>query len=252
MIIRHEQRKALQDAQARNFENEMVRHLHEFSPRHSKVIGDAGVREVVRRGIDNASKYGFTNRGPVRLYLDLAYMFGSDFSIDPLLPWAAEILNSGGTEDQMERAGRLHAKATEFSEVVAGPDYVYAKEAFRRARSVRYEELAPPPGNFESGGASKLRTGFPQKFDYAGEPAVHRMMRQARLKAQSFSISAEPGIMLIATLMFAIGFGCLDDPLFPWISGTLKNEAISDPNKRAERLYSKTMTYIDQVLTNLA
>ena len=41
------------------------------------------------------------------------------------------------------------------------------------------------------------------------------------------------------------------DPHLPWIAGTLGNQAIADPNKRAERLYSKAMTYLDEVLNSL-
>jgi hypothetical protein len=227
----------------------MVRHLNEFSPRHCKVIGEPAVREVIRRGIENAGKYGFTNRGPVRLYIELMFMFGSGFDTDPLLGWGAEILKSeAGT--QMERAERLHTKTLEFADTTAGPGFEYAKEAFRRARQVRYEDLKVPPGDFESGCAARLRTGYPQKFDYAGEAAVRAAIREAVGKAREHSITSGQGVVLFVTLGFAIGHAFAEDPLYPWVSGTLKNEAIGDPNKRAERLYSKTMTYLDQVIAN--
>jgi len=251
LIIRDEQIKVLGDSLVRSFENEMSRHLREFSPGHCQVIGEADLREVIRRGINRASKYGFTHRGPVRLYIDLTFMFGSDFDTDLLLSWAAEILKSGGTADQMDRAERLHAKTLEFSNATAGPKHEYAMEAFRRVRSVRYEDLTLPPGDFESGCLVRLRAGYPRKFDYVGEPAVREMIREAVGKAGSYSISTESGVLLFMTLMFAIGHGFAEDPLFPWISGTLGNGAISDPNKRAERLYSKTMTYLAQVIDNL-
>jgi hypothetical protein len=251
VIIRDQQIKTLEDSLTRNFEDEMSRHVHEFTPMHCKVIGDAGVHDVIHRSIDAASKYGFTQRGPVRLYIDLTFMFGSDFDTDPLLQWAGEILKSGGASDQMDRAERLHARALAFSDASAGPDYAYAKEAFRRARSVRYEDLTLPPGDFESGCLTRLREGHSHKFDHVGEPAVRAMIPEAVGKARQYSISAQPGVLLFVTLMFAIGHGFAEDPLFPWISHTLNNEAISDPNKRAERVYSKTMTYLDQVIANL-
>jgi len=226
-------------------------HVHKFSPRHCEVIGDENVREIIQRSINKASKYGFTNRGPVRLYIDLTVMFGIDFDTDPLLSWAAGILKGGDTVDQMDRAEHLYSKAVEFSAATAGPDYAYAKSAFRRARAAGFEDLAPPPGGFEGFCIEKLHAGYPQKFDYAGELAVHAMIREAVSNAGGYSISTSRGVFLFVALMFAIGHGFAEDPLFPWISRTLRNEVISDPNKRAERLYMKTMTYLDQVIANL-
>jgi hypothetical protein len=56
---------------------------------------------------------------------------------------------------------------------------------------------------------------------------------------------------LFINLMFALGHGFATDPQYPWISNTLYNSAVSDPDKRAERLYAKTMVYLDHVLANL-
>jgi len=250
VIIRDEQIKALADSLARNFEKEMNRHLHEFSPKHCRAIGDAGVGEVIRRSIQSAGKYGFTKRGPVRLYIDLVFMFGSDFVTDPLHSWAAEILKSGGTADQMERAEHLYVKALEFSAATAGPNQEYAKEAIRRFRGMRNEDITLPKGDFESACVARLRASYPQRFDYAGEPAVREMIRGAVEKAGFYSISEEQGLLLFATLMFAIGQGFAEDPLFPWISSTLNDGAVSDPSERLERLYSKTMIYLDDVIAS--
>jgi hypothetical protein len=179
-------------------------------------------------------------------------MFGSNFDTDPLLSWAAVILKSGDAVDQMRRAEELHARALDFSKTVAGPQHEYAKEAFRRARTIRYESLRLPPGDFESGCLSMLRAGYPQKYEYAGEAAARDMIQRAVTTAHSYQISTEQGVLVFVALMFAMGHGFAEDPLYPWVSGALKNQAISDPNKRVERVYSKTMTYLDQILVNLA
>jgi hypothetical protein len=250
LIIRDEQIKILGESRTRAFEDEMIQHLHEFTPHHCKVLSDDGLREVVRRSIKQAVKYGFGNRGPVRLYIDLVFMFGSDFDTDPLLKWAAEILTKGGAWDQMDRAEQLHAKTLEYVKFTAGPNHEFAKAGFHRFRSVRYEDLTVP-GAFESGCLERLRAGYPEKYDYAGELAVRESIREAVAKAGEYAISLEPGMALFAVLGFAIGHGFAEDPLFPWISGTLKNGVIGDPNKRAERVFSKTVTYVDQVIANL-
>jgi hypothetical protein len=51
--------------------------------------------------------------------------------------------------------------------------------------------------------------------------------------------------------MFELGHRITEDPLYPWISETLGDESVEDPNKRAERLHAKVKTYLEQTLKNL-
>ncbi len=65
----------------------------------------------------------------------------------------------------------------------------------------------------------------------------------------SDALELPPGF---ATPLFpAVGHGMARDPHVPWIAKTLNNAAIEDPNKRAERLHSKAMTYLDEILASL-
>ena len=250
-VIRRAQMDALSQAAQHNFENEMVRHMYEFSPAHCDVIGEGGVRSVISLGIARAGNYGFNNRGPVRFYLDLMFMFGSDFDSDPQLPWATAILNDEEVPDQMMRAERLYSKSMEYVEAVAGPNHRYAKEAFRQAHGVRYEDLRVPGDDFEAGSLTRLNAGHPHKYAYVGEPPLRQLIQEAIHNAHAHSVSTSEGVLLVLTLMFAMGHGCVSDPLFPWVAGTLNNAAISDPNRRAERLYAKTMLYLDHVIAHL-
>ena len=56
------------------------------------------------------------------------------------------------------------------------------------------------------------------------------------------------GEALVVVLMFAFGHGCTDDPLYPWISRTLKDERIVGPAARVERLEKKSITWLEHVL----
>src|SRR5258708_1898210 len=92
------------------FETEMVVHLAEFSPLLSKTAGEEQMRKTIRLGIAQASSHGLTNRGPVRLYLELMLLFGSHFDTDPQYPWATAILKNLSAGDQMQRAEILFQK----------------------------------------------------------------------------------------------------------------------------------------------
>jgi hypothetical protein len=249
--IRDEQMAVFEQAALKNFEGEMVEHVKEFTPKHCEVLGERAVRTVVRLGIERAKEYGFTNRGPVRFYIELMFMFGSYFDTDPLILWATEILNDPAIVDQMVRAERLYEKLTDYVEKVAGPDNEFVKEALHRASQQRLEDLSVRAENFENEMIVRLAANYPQKCNYVGEPALRKLILLGLALANKHSVSKNTGKVLLIGLMFAQGHGFATDPQLPWIERTLTNPAITDPNKRIERLYSKTMTYLRHVLASL-
>jgi len=249
--IRSEQVAAFEQAGFRAFEHEMVEHLAKFSPQHCEVMGEPRVRNVIQLGMARAKTYGFTNRGPVRFYLEMMFMFGTDFDTDPLLPWVAKILNDTAMADQMKRADQLYEVLMDYAEKVAGPDNEYVKAALRRASLQRFEDLPLPSGDFEKGMIARLTANYPQKCEYVGESALRELIPLGVALAREYSVSAAAGKVFLIGLMFAQGHGFATDPQLPWVSATLNNPAITDPNKRIERLYSKTMTYLRHVLMSL-
>jgi len=250
--IREEQINALDASNAARFEEEMSRHLHQFSPAHCAAIQETGVREVIRRSLKSAQSYGFTFLGPVRLYTELTFLLGIAFDTDPMASWVQPILTTGSTKDQMDRAARLHSETLRFAAATGGPGNEYAKSAFRRARRLKYEDYRLPPGDFEAACLKRLRLGYPEKFDFVGADGVGEVVRKAAAAAGELGVTSEAGIGFLSAMAFAVGHGFASDPLLPWVERTLQNEALGDANKRVERLYAKSMTYLDEVLANFA
>ena len=182
------------------------------------------------------------------LNASLMFMLGSDFDTDPQLPWAAQILTDQASPNQMSRADRLYEKSGEYVAKVAGPDYEYAKQALRRAKQVQLQGLSLSAAAFETELLAHLRSNHPEKCHYIGEPALRSLIPLGVELAKRHSIATSAGLILLTGLAFALGHGFSTDLQFPWISSTLGNDRIDDPNKRVERLYSKTMTYLDHVL----
>src|SRR5215510_13947025 len=113
LTIRSEQADAFRQAALQKFEDEMVVHLKTSYAEHWKVMGEVAGRCVIQLGIERAKKHGFTNRGPVRFYIELMFMFGSYFDSDPQHPWASHVLNDPESVDQSVRADRLYAAMNE-------------------------------------------------------------------------------------------------------------------------------------------
>ena len=248
--IRKEQIGFFRPAVLRNFENNMIQHLQEFSPKHSQALGEDGVRNVVRLGVKRAEKYGLTNRGPVRFYIELMFMLGSYFDTDCQFPWASRILADPEIADQTARADCLFDKAMDYVEKVAGPNRKYAKESLSRACRQSFKDLREIRGGQETDILSRLKMNFPQKCQYVGDQALRSLVKHGTELAQKFSVSSDAGVILFVCFMFMLGHGFAADPQYPWCEMTLNNENISDPNKRIERLYSKSITYITNVLAS--
>ena len=61
-----------------------------------------------------AEGYGFTNRGPLRLFIEMMFLCGSGFDTDPQYPAVGAVLRAAG--DQMQRAQMIFLEAKELRE----------------------------------------------------------------------------------------------------------------------------------------
>jgi hypothetical protein len=251
LTIRQEQLEALRQCHLRKFEDEMVLHLQEFSPRHWRVMGEADGRRVIRLGVQQAAKYGFTNHGPVRFHIELMFMFGSYFDTDPQCPWASQILKDHRRVDQMVLADRLFTSMNRYLMEVSGPQHEYLTQSMQRLNEARADNFVKLDVDLESGLSDGLATIYPQKHRYLGDAVVRSLIRQSFNLAKDFHFSSDKGRILMAVLSFSVGHRFPEDPLYGWIASRLNDPRRADPNDRIEELYSKSRLYLRRVLENL-
>src|SRR6266700_1172129 len=151
LTIRPEQGEPFRQHPLQKFEDEMVEHLKKFAPRHWKVMGEHDGRVVIRLGIEQARKYGFTNRGAVRFYIELMFMFGSYFDTDPQYPWATAVLTSPDYVYQSVRADPLYAAMNEYIASVVEPERDSAIAAAGNLLDPGFEKLLPRGSNLQDG-----------------------------------------------------------------------------------------------------
>lgn len=252
LTIRGPQLEAFRLAALRAFEDEMLDHLRRFSPSHCQGIGEESVRRVIRLGIERAATHGFTLRGPVRLYIELMFLFGSHFDTDPQLPPAARaLLQDGAGEEQMTRADALHRLTLEYNERVAGPGNSYARRALQSFRAVTTAPLPFGEENLVGGLVDLMWTVYPERCAYVGEDTLRVLIDEAQTAARHHALTGVRGVTLCCLMMFELGHGVLDDPLYPWVSRTLDDSADASADERTVRLEHKTVTYLDLILRRL-
>ena len=245
--IRREQVDSFRKAAIQEFEDEMVEHLKQFARRHWQIIGEPAGREVIRMGIDRAAKYGFTNRGPVRFYIELMFMFGSYFDTDPQYPWAGTILKSSGQMNQMDYADRLYDAMNGYLECVSGPKHEYLQAATRRLSCFQIEDCAVPEEALHENLLRALKTIYPQKHAYLGDAILNKVIAQGFQLASSHGLLHERGKVLMVALTFSVGHGFPTDPLYGWISRRLDQGHWPNPIDRTEHLYRAAVTYLKHV-----
>jgi len=245
LVIRTEQMKTFEEAAMRRFEDEMVEHSKDLSPRLCEVIGDEQLLVALRSAISRAIAYGFTNRGPIRLFIEMMFLCGSAFDTDPQYPKVGEVLRMPG--DQMQRAEQIHEGYLDYVDKVSGPGGVNVHKALRDLAFFAQMPIKFTSNNFVPGMLQEMNNLFPKKTAYAGAEGLTVLIHEGRTEAQKYSFNSIRGEVLLVVLMFAFGHGCTSDPLYPWISRTLQDERIVDPEARAARLEKKAVTWLKHV-----
>lgn len=230
------------------FEDDMLVHLHGFSPRHAEVIGDDWLRRVIALGVERARAYGVTDVGLLRFYVELMFMFGGAFDTDPLQPWAGEILRDPAILDQETRVDRLYDASIAYLDAVDGPDSAFSIRAMRALLAVLRDGDAVPRLRVEDVALETIARVHPERFAYLGEPPIRALVRRGPEAAARLDLGTDEGIALTTGLMFAMGHGFADDPLYPWVQATLRDPAIKGPERRAARLRRRVGIYLDRAI----
>jgi len=231
--IRRAQKDAFHDAAVRDFEERMLAHLRDFSPKHFRILDDDEVRAVIRDGMARAEGHGFTWERTIRYYVDMMFMLGSGFDRDPLLPWAAEGLGEGAPADQNTRVDRLYERAWEHVRHVM-PDFVSGGSDGGRSRfAAALDRIRHAPDEpldrdlwpaFVERTSAQAAAMFPSKHAHAGEEAVRRAVARSVERASAHGIATERGALVSATMAFLFGAGFDEDLLLPWAGAILRRD----------------------------
>jgi len=234
-----------------NFVEEMVEHLNEFTPAHAKSLGSKALQEVVQLGVQRAGKYGFTQRGPVHLYIELMAIFGSEFDTDPQYEWASTTLTRPwGSERQLRRANVLYLEANDYLDAAFGSKNKYAIAALRRTLSEGLDFVPHSSENINQQILRNLRHIAPEKCSIVGSERLELLIRHGLSAAQAHGAQTAVAQSLVVLLMFELGHGCLTDPQFPWIRLTLAQEVLHDKRDIFQELRRKSHLYLEHILND--
>ena len=248
LVIRKRQLDSLEDAAIRAFEDRTYAHLMNYFPGHCEIVGEEQMRRIIQHGWMKAKSYELTAECCVRSYIEFMCLLGSGFDTDPLLPWAAEILNEKIAADQVERGDRLYDRAWEYIRNVV-PDYRDASgkpitarfaEELRRLRRESDQPLAANElSRFHTQLVARLQQVFPAKCHCVGDDRLKSLAAKAIETAKRHGITGARGITLVTVFMFVLGSSFDNDLLLPWASATLSDSTLTEQKKKVDRLFKE-------------
>ena len=184
----------------------------------------------------------------MRLFIELAFLFGSSFDIDVQYPWIRMCLGEPDPGTQMQRAGALHAATVTALEEIHGPRNVYTYDSLRRLQSLAKALPRLNANGFSDAVLAEVARVHPQKCAHVGEPSLRELIAFAGAEAKRHELFEMHEVLLLFVLMFSFGQGCTADPLYPWIGHTLANDRVSSASVRASQLQRKALTWLRHVL----
>jgi hypothetical protein len=104
VTIRDEQVQAFSGAAVSAFKDRVALHLRRFFPSLCHALGETGIHQTIRLGVNAAAAYGILAERDVCKYIDLMFAAGHDFDRSP---WAIEILKNPAITDPAVRIDLL-------------------------------------------------------------------------------------------------------------------------------------------------
>lgn len=211
LVIRNAQMEVFDEVAIAAFEKQMAAHLREFSPGKTRKLSDALIAAAVHSGLKAARAYGFTFRGPLRLYLELMFLFGAAFDTDRRYAWAAEVLNDSET-GQMMRAEKLYGLADAASNKIGRPQRDAFAAAFERLANAELDDFYE--GELRNFALDLMLDVWPEQARASGGAALRALFAEACDAARISYVGEPRGIVALALFMLAAGHGILEDPVY--------------------------------------
>jgi len=234
LILRSEQLAAMRAARLRQ---NVLADVHLQFGEDCRILGPDLVESAIALGVARARRHGFLRTAEVRRWVRLMFLLGSYFDEDPLLPWAAAILDDARASSPAARMHDLYGAAGTFLRDTAGADGRRYQAALLRIRRTGFDELT---------------RGDPARTLYRLYPAYYRSLSRRTLgdalarsaaRVQAHGLGPESmSCWLVLTCM--AGTHVERDPLYAWITPAL--QASAPPDDKARRLHRLVMDHLDR------
>ena len=93
LSIRKDQVDSLELSAYLNFENRVLKYLHDNFPDLTLTANEDHIREEIRYGVQITDEYDFMTERDISKFIYFIIYFGRNFDIDPNLEWLTKIIS---------------------------------------------------------------------------------------------------------------------------------------------------------------
>jgi hypothetical protein len=226
----------------------MADHLREHFPVDAALLGDDGLSRVVWAGIDRVCAHGIDVEGDACRYISLSMALGTAFDVDPLLPWASEIL--ARKDSASVRVAMLRKRGLEHLERVSGVDGRRALRAALRVRAIAYEDLCAPGSSSDAQVRERLMAIHPSRCaeleDACSWPVFFSHLDWV---ATRIGMNTPGPRALCAVYLCLLGGHFVADPQHPWLPASIDAVHTNDPETRARAMLDAGNAWLGRALT---
>jgi hypothetical protein len=251
MKIRSSQMDILDAHSMKKYKTKLCRHLRQYDPLLCEAAGAEALEEAVDLGVQRAHECSFTLNGPIRSYLEIMFVLGSDFDRDPQYFWLRPWLQPQERYPEMERARYLQFHVIRFINDFQGSDNINIIHALNQAQDITREQLIEISRNYPEKAVNWLESMHPLKCRFIGKDALRSLMNLAIKETARAELQGPESVALVLGLMFTFGSGILHDPMYPWVNRILASPAEEGPQTREEKLQRRGKVYLRKILQQI-
>lgn len=217
ITITDQQLKKLEPTTFENYISELVDHCDKSFPHLRQTMGNEGLEQVLRQSVNKANEQGFTQRGPVKFYIDLLIAFGYGFDTDPQYYWIQNILRKNEHLSQIELSTILYKQIKRYSEFTSGEDSQFLYKVAERLDSLSIHNIKVNKNSFLDDIQYLLEYIYPEKYQLIGSEAVEQLIFESINKANNeYQFTQVNYVSLLTVLMFILGHQFDSDPFCAW------------------------------------
>ena len=255
ITITDQQLKILEPYAYENYITELVEHCDKKFPHLRKTMGEEKLRQTLRQSVEKAKKNGFTQRGPVRFYIEMLIIFGWDFESDPQYPWIKESLQNNQDLSNFDASMELYREVDKYLDNIYGENNKHLVAVADKLQQLTLDNAKVTEKHFMQDILTLLEEIYPQKYHLAEREQLKKLVEKGIQKSRNdYQFEQLNHIGLVILLMFSFGHEFDHNPFYQWATVEKSNRykegtlIIDYQEKVARKLESRSKIWLSAAM----
>ncbi|EDX9487209.1 hypothetical protein LAN87_004408 [Salmonella enterica] len=205
MKFTEDQVTLLRKLSLKNYIDELVEHIKYVFPLLPFSCGADNLYSYIEMSIVRAKNAGYTQRGAVRLYIDMMIILGERFERDPLFK-NIEARDINENLSQIEKTMNLYSFLNRYINEVYGEGGIFFMESLSKFKNFNIENIPVTYKNRPHNIHNLLKYIYPQRYKFIGSNAIDHLNALSEEYAERNEIVQGNQRTYLIVVMFL--FGC--------------------------------------------